>query len=350
MSVVGLAVGAYGLTQMLTRVPIGIWSDAMGKRRGIVVAGMLTCGVAAAGLAVSPSPAWLVVFRGVMGLAAATWVCSTVLFTSYFPGRDPSIPLSIMSLMSALGQVAGTSSGGLLAQRYGWTMPFWVSMALSIVAALVLRLPPDDTTAKPATVSKESLLRIARAPLLLLSCGVGIIVYFATFSTVYGFTPVLAERLGATRAELGFLTTAALLTYSLFTVLAPRLIRKLGERKTLLLGLLATTVGILPTPLVGALGGLFVLQALNGIGRGMLYPLMMSLSIKAVTPPDRASAMGIFQASYAFGMFIGPWICGGLADSLGLPSVFVLCGGLCLGCFLVCIFLTRHGTLRAALQ
>jgi MFS family permease len=349
LSMVGLAVGAYGLTQMLTRVPIGIWSDAMGKRRGIVVAGMLTCAVGAAGLALSPSPSWLVGFRGVMGLAAATWVCSTVLFTSYFPGSDPSVPLSIMSLMSALGQVVGTSSGGLLAQYFGWTMPFWVSMGLSIVAALVLRLAPDDTTAKPAAVSRVSLLRIARAPLLLLSCGVGIIVYFATFATVYGFTPVLAERLGATRTELGFLATAALLTYSAFTIFTPRLIRKLGERQALLVGLLAITVGILPTPAVG-LGGLFVLQALNGIGRGILYPLMMSLSIKAVTPPDRASAMGIFQASYAFGMFIGPWISGGLADSLGLPSVFVLCGGLCLGCFLVCLVLTRYGALRAKLR
>ena len=349
-SVVGLAVGMYGLTQMLTRVPIGIWSDAMGKRRGIVVVGMFVCGAGAAGLALSPSPTWLVVFRGVMGLAAATWVCSTVLFTSYFPDRDPSVPLSIMSLMSALGQVAGTSSGGLLAEHFGWTMPFWVSMGLSIIAALVLLIPPDDTTAKPGGVSKESILRIARAPLLLLACGVGVIVYFATFSTVYGFTTVLAERLGATRAQLGFLTTAALLAYSLFTLMAPRLIKGLGERQTLLFGLLIITGAILPTPLVGSLGGLFVLQALNGVGRGLLYPLLMSLSIKAVAVPDRASAMGIFQASYAFGMFIGPWISGRLGDTLGLASVFVLCGILCLGCFLACILLTARGTLRSALQ
>ena len=349
LSVVGLAVGAYGLTQMLTRVPIGIWSDAMGKRRGIVVVGMLTCAVGAAGLALSPSPAWLVVFRGVMGLAAATWVCSTVLFTSYFPGSHPSVPLSIMSLVSALGQVVGTSSGGLLAETYGWTMPFWASMALSVVAAGVLCIPSDDTSAKPVSVSRQSILRIASAPLLLLACGVGIIVYFATFSTVYGFTTVFAERLGATRADLGYLTTVALLAYSVLTILTPRLIRHLGERRTLLLGLLVTTAAILPTPLAGGLGSLFVLQTLSGVGRGMLYPLLMSFSIKAATVPDRASAMGIFQASYAFGMFIGPWISGGLADSLGLASVFVLCGGLCLGCFLVCIPLTRQGPLRAAL-
>jgi MFS family permease len=350
LSLVGLAVGMYGLTQMLTRVPIGVWSDAMGKRRGIVVAGMLVCGVSAAGLALAPSPVWLVVFRGVMGLAAATWVCSTVLFTSYFPNRDPSVPLSIMSLLIALGQVAGTSCGGLLAERFGWTMPFWASMALSVIAAAVLLLPPDDTMAKPVTVSWDSLLRIAGSPLLLLACGVGAIVYFATFSTVYGFTTVLAERLGATRAQLGYLTTAALLAYGVLTILTPHLVRKLGERRTLLLGLLAITLGILPTPLVGNLGLLFVLQALSGVGRGTLYPLLMSLAIKAVPPSDRASAMGIFQASYAFGMFIGPWISGALADSLGLMSVFVLCGGLCLACLLACLFLTARGALRAALE
>ena len=62
----------------------------------------------------------------------------------------------------------------------------------------------------------------------------------------------------------------------------------------------------------------------------MLYPLLMSLSIKAVTAPDRASAMGIFQAAYALGMFIGPWVCGIVADNLGLPFVFILCGGMML--------------------
>lgn len=187
------------------------------------------------------------------------------------------------------------------------------------------------------TVSRAALLRIARAPLLRLACGIGIILYFVTFSTVYGFTTVWAERLGATRAQLGYLTTAALLAYSVLTILTPRVITRLGERRTLLLSLLALTLAILPTPLVRTLGGLVALQALSGIGRGLLYP-------------HRASSMGIFQASYAVGMFIGPWISGGLADRLGLASVFVVSGSLCLGCWLACIVLTTRGLLRAALR
>lgn len=334
LSVVGLAVGVYGLTQMLTRIPIGIWSDARGQRRNFIVVGMLICGVAAAGLALSPNPFWLVVFRGVMGLAAATWVCSTVLFTSFFPKSDPSVPLSIMSFTSALGQVLATSTGGMIAEKWGWTAPFWVSAGLSLVAVLVLSRVPDDKTAHPTAITARSMLRIAKAPLLLLACGVGIMVYFATFSTVYGFTPVLAERLGATRAQLGYLTTVALFFYGLVTITSSRIIKLLGERRSLLVGLAVVTLAILPTPMVQDLGGLAVLQALSGLGRGLLYPLLMSLSIKAVTVQDRASAMGIFQASYAFGMFIGPWISGGVADAQGLGAVFLLCGGLCLLCLI----------------
>ncbi|MCL4395539.1 MAG: MFS transporter [Chloroflexi bacterium] len=91
LDVVGLAVGAYGLTQLLTRIPVGIWSDAIGKRRIFVSGGMIVCSLSAVGLALAPNPFWLVIFRGVMGLAAATWVCSSVLFVSYFPAGESSI-------------------------------------------------------------------------------------------------------------------------------------------------------------------------------------------------------------------------------------------------------------------
>lgn len=343
LSTVGLAVGVYGLTQMLTRIPIGIWSDAIGKRRAFVVAGMLVCGLAAAGLALAPNPSGLVVFRGVMGLAAATWVCSTVLFISYFPDTDPAVPLSIMSFMSAFGQVLATSAGGLIAEQWGWTAPFWVSMLLSMTAAVLLSLTPDDMTSRPASITPLSMLRIAKAPLLLLACGIGIILYFATYSTMYGFTTVYAERLGATRTQLGFLTTAGLLAYSVATISAPRILHRLGgERSTVLFGLAMVTLGIGPTPLVSNVVVLALLQALVGGGRGLLYPLLMSISIKAVAAPDRASAMGIFQAAYALGMFIGPWVCGVVADNLGLPSVFVLCGGMMLVLLVLCIPLTTR--------
>ncbi len=350
LNIVGLAVGAYGLTQMLTRIPVGIWSDAIGKRRIFVSGGMMVCSVSAVGLALAPDPFWLVVFRGVMGLAAATWVCSTVLFVSYFPANESAVPLSIMAFASAVGQVLGTAAGGVLADMWGWTAPFWVSLVLGVLAAIIVLWVPDEITSDAATPRIEGLWHIVKSPLLVLACGIGFIVYFATTSTVYGFTPILAERLGATRTELGILTTGALLSYSFLTVLTPRFVHRLGERPTLLTGFAIITFAILPIPLANDTGGLLILQMVGGIGRGLVTPLLMGLAIRSVAVRDRASAMGIFQAAYAFGMFIGPWLSGNIADTLGLAAVFIVCGGLCLIGLLATLLVMPRIELRSAFE
>ena len=43
----------------------------------------------------------------------------------------------------------------------------------------------------------------------------------------------------------------------------------------------------------------------------------------------RATAMGLFQAVYAIGMFTGPWLSGILADAIGLQPMFGIVGILC---------------------
>ncbi len=343
MSTIGLAVGAYGLTQMLLRIPLGIWSDAMGKRRIFVVAGMLVCGLAAVGFAFAPSPIWLVVWRGMMGVAAATWVCSTVLFTSYFPKSHPSVPLSIMTFAAALGQVLAVSSGGEIAQRLGWIAPFWASLILSILGALVLFRVPEDVTAKAMPLSREGMMRTINSSSLILACALGVIMQYVAWSTINSFTPILAaERFAATRAQLGYLTTTGLLSYVLVTLFTPRLVTRIGEGTTLFIALALLALGILPTLIVGSLGALAGLQVVNGAGRGLLYPLLLSLSIKTAAPQDRASAMGIFQAVYAFGMFVGPSLSGSIAEAYGLHSVFVICGVMCVACLPLIVWAERH--------
>ena len=333
MGVVGLAVGAYGLTQMLLRIPLGIVSDSLGKRRIFVVIGMLICGLAALGFAFAPNPAWLVVFRGVMGVSAATWVCSTVLFTSYFPKSHPSVPLSIMTFASALGQVLAVSAGGEISQRLGWIAPFWASLILSIIAAIVLFRVPEDVTARAMPISKDGMVRTAGSAALILACVLGIVMQYVTWSTVNGFTPILAtERFAASRSQLGYLTTTGLIAYSLICLFTPRLVRRFGESATLFVAIVLLAGGILPTPLVTGLPGLVVLQVIGGVGRGLLYPMLLSMSIKTSAAQDRASAMGVFQATYALGMFVGPSFSGGIAEAFGLDAVFVLCGFLALAC------------------
>ena len=52
--------------------------------------------------------------------------------------------------------------------------------------------------------------------------------------------------------------------------------------------------------------------------------MLISLSLRAIAPEDRATGMGVYQAIYAAGMFAGPAASGYLAQAAGLDAVFHL--------------------------
>ena len=66
------------------------------------------------------------------------------------------------------------------------------------------------------------------------------------------------------------------------------------------------------------------LQGMGGMARGIVNTLLISLSLRAVAPEDRATGMGIYQAIYAAGMLAGPVVSGYLAQASSLAAVFYL--------------------------
>ena len=83
------------------------------------------------------------------------------------------------------------------------------------------------------------------------------------------------------------------------------------------------------TPLAGGLVLLALTQIVASLGRGACIPTLMSLAIRPLPGHERASGMGVFQALYSIGMFVGPPLGGIIADSLGLPAVFVAVAFIC---------------------
>src|SRR5512132_631677 len=67
LEVVAWIVGAYGLTQLLFRIPLGVWSDRAGTRKPFVLAGLGAALVSGLGLAMAATPLWLFVFRALAG-------------------------------------------------------------------------------------------------------------------------------------------------------------------------------------------------------------------------------------------------------------------------------------------
>jgi MFS family permease len=150
LRLVGLAVGAYGLTQALLQLPFGWWSDKVG-RKPVIYAGLM---IFAAGsfLAAMADNIYVVIFgRALQGAGA---ISAVVIALVSDLTRDEQRPKAMAVIGSAIGAmfVLSLVIGPWLAPKIGVSGLFALTGFLALVAFLVAwRIVPD-----PPAVPKVS--------------------------------------------------------------------------------------------------------------------------------------------------------------------------------------------------
>lgn len=326
IAMAGIVIASYGFTQMLIRIPLGIWSDKLGTRRWFVIAGVVCSTLSSLGFATT-SGLWPVLgFRALAGVAAASWVAFTVLFASYFSREEAPKALGLISFYTSIGQMVATTLGGGFAQWYGWHAPFWlgtVGGAIGIVLSLTVVDTPADPDRKPIAV--RELLALGGHRTLLLPSLLAVFAQVLTFTTMFGFTPLHAVQIGATSGELGILTLCTTLPNAVAGYVSGGvLVRRWGSARILVFGFAMSALCTLAVPLTHSFAALLVTQMVNGFAQGLLVPILMSLAIRSVSDAKRATAMGFFQAIYSLGMFGGPFVTGWVGQVMGLTGIFVV--------------------------
>jgi len=323
---VGLIIGAYGFVQLILRIPIGILSDAWGRRKLFVCAGIVLASLSSFGMWLLPTAGALLLCRGLAGAAAATWVDYTVLYASYFPSKEAPKAMGFLNAANNLGQVAAMLSGGYIAQQFGLRSPFILG-AIGGVVGIVLSFGVREKRTLRKNVNLSILTKTLRNSNLLRLSGLGIISQVVTFVTVFGFLPLAAQALGASIFELGLLTTATMIPSIFSAALSGTFFsRHFGERTTLVTGLLFLSLTCIAIPFINNLSLLYVSQAIGGFARGLVLPLLMGLSIKNLSGDKRSTVMSVFQAIYGLGMFGGPVLAGILSNVFGLAVGFLVTG------------------------
>ncbi|MBI2888005.1 MAG: MFS transporter [Chloroflexi bacterium] len=330
LGMVGMVVGAYGVSQLLLRIPLGIQSDRHGRRLPYVAGALVAASLGALGLALAPDPWALFLARGLTGAAASGWVVFSVLFAAYFPQGQVPRAMGLINFVSGLAQMAATLLGGLVAEGLGWRETFLMGAVLSGLGLVCLAPVRERPMPRGEALSAAQTWRLATAPGLLVIAALSGLTQYTTYSTTFGFTTVYASGIGASRADLGLLTTLFFAAVTVGSLATGPLMERYSPRTTLALGMAMLGVATLLTPLTGTLWPLGVVQLVTGVGRGVTQPALMALAIQDVAPARRATAMGVYQALYAIGMFAGPPVSGAIAEALGLPSVFAMAGLTCL--------------------
>jgi MFS family permease len=328
LDMVGTVLSAYAIPQVLLRIPIGIWSDRLGRRKFLVVGGIIFTSLGALGLGLSTKPGFLFLSRLVIGIGAATWMVFPLYFSAYYPANESGKAIGLNNFVQSMALISATAAGGFIAEGFGLRWPFFVAALLGVFAFLALMLTKESPISRMPARAWRSSLSVATRPLLLMVSLMSILLFFSTFTGVFGFIPIYAAEIGASNSELGLIMMINLGSSALGTLAAVWVWERLGYRLTIVWSTLMIGASIFAVPFITTVPVLMAVQISGGLGSGLLMTLFMVLSIRGLPQQQQATAMGVYQAIYAIGMLAGPLTSGFLGSGTGLSTIFYLAGSL----------------------
>jgi MFS transporter, DHA1 family, multidrug resistance protein len=326
----GLVVGAYGLARLAVDLPAGFLADTVGNRRLSVVAIVVLLIASVIGL-LAGSVEQLILAR--VGSGFAVGILATVILSALSSTATAANRGKVMSLFHVAnntGIAVYPLVGGVVGATFGWRATFAVTIALAVVAAILLlpllrRLDPGkgDKGARaggdPARILHGRQRRVA---VLVTDFGV-----VANMIHRHGFRNTILPLYAATALGLGGISIAtaiALMSITGLLVATPggMLGDRVGRRRVIMTGLSAVAAGDLVFLLTGDLWTFLAAAALIGLG-DFFTSSQTALLSEVVPPAGRTKAMSGYRFSADLGALIGPVVLAAIMDARGAQAAIV---------------------------
>jgi MFS family permease len=326
---IGLAIGAYGLSQALLQIPLGIASDRWG-RRPIIVAGLLLFAFGSVVAATSESIYGVILGRALQGSGA---IAAAVMALASDLTRDSQRT----KIMAVIGMSIGASflvalvMGPLVAAQWGLAGVFWLTGVLALGGILLMyTIVPVPERQLPS--SRQPLSRQFRQVLSnpnLWRLDLGIFVLHLILTATFVVLPiVLRDQLAVADAAHWQIYVPVLLVSVLFMV--P--ILAFGERRramhrVLVYVVLALVIAQFGLAMSLALEPIWLLAALClfFIAFNTLEASLPSLVSRYAPADVKGSALGVYSTSQFIGAFVGGIAGGAIYGMAGVEGVFAFC-------------------------
>lgn len=329
LTLVGLAIGGYGLAQGILQIPFGMASDRWG-RKPLIYAGLL---VFAAGsfLGIAAGDIWTAIAARLLQGAGAINSVAMALAADLTREQHRT---KIMAMIGATIGLMFTVSlvGAPVLYRYGGMgSVFALTGILSLAAiALVKFYVPDPPAQRRREAAAAPRPRLLDPELARLNAGIFVlhIVLYAMFVVV----PPLLVRQGLALAQHWRLYLPVVAASFVLMVPAILYADRRNRPKPVLLGSVALLA--LVEALFAALGpgvaGIGVLMLGFFVAFNVLEAMLPALVSRSAPAHGRGLAIGVYNTTQTLGVFFGGLIGGGVAEHYGPAAVFgtaaVLCG------------------------
>jgi len=325
---VGIAVGAYGLSQACLQIPFGWWSDRLGRKQVITI-GLLVFALGSVVAALGEHILTVILGRFLQGAGA---IAAAVLALTADLTREENRHKAMALIGVSIGAIfmISLAAGPLLTRVFGVPGLFWITAALVPLAILVLwRVVPTPTRSvvhHDVETTGEYLKRILRNPHLR-RLDIGIFLLHGVLTAMFVSIPqVLAEQLGidvATHWRIYMLVLVCSVPVMIpMIIVAGRGTRVFSVMPVAAVMLLAAQFVLILGPGYWALViGLWLFFC----GFNTLEALLPSLVSRLAPAAGKGTAIGVFNTFEFMGVFVGGAAGGWAHGAYGLGGVAGLC-------------------------
>ena len=312
---VGLAVGMFSASALLTRPFAGRLGDTRG-RRPLMVLGAAVVGASIMGYALASSVVILTLFRLLTGVGEALFfTAATVAAVDLAPEERRGEAVSFFTLALYIGIGVGPAIGEGMIDAFGFTATWGMAAALAALASiLAVRIPETRPERGPELGSGRLIHRAALLPGVAFLGAVWGQAGFLAFAALY------AKSIGLESSQYVFLLYSAVVV--LFRWIGARVPDRIGPVLASRLALAFGVVGLSLMALLRTPAGLLASTVVFAVGSALAFPALVMLSLRGTNPSERGGVMGTFGAFVDIGFGIGPATLGFVAHSLGYQGLF----------------------------
>lgn len=321
---IGLAIGAYGLTQAAFQIPMGWLSDKYGRRR-IIVLGLVIFAIGSVIAGLAEDIVTVTIGRAIQGMGA---IASAVLALAADVTREEQRP----KVMAVIGMCIGLSFsvalvlGPMVAESFGLSGVFYLTAILAIVGIIVVLtlVPSSLTKARSGEITASSgqiFSMMCNRQLLRLDFGV--LVLHLMMTSMFIAIPVLFSKSGFVVSDHWMAYLPILLLSFVFMVPMIIVAAKKSQEKPFFLfaiGLLVASSFALAlnTDFANIIAMLFIFF----IGFNFLEASLPAHVSRISPAGQKGTAMGVYSSSQFMGAFLGGITGGYVAETFGFAYLF----------------------------
>lgn len=328
-SVVGIVVGAYGISQLILRLPVGICADRVGKHKPFIMAGAAAAGAASLFRFCLCDERGFMAGNLLSGFASAMWISFMVFYTGKFKKDEQQKATSQIIMFNNIGMLLGFIASTLCYSKIGMRSLCLLSVAAGGIAFfMALWLKEEGKKLPASSITVPELLQVCQGRRILVFSLIALIQQGIQLTTTMSFTNQILKDCGASDGLVGISSIIYMMAAVCFSALASS---KFCERKgpkfwiPAVLAVLIVYCALVPA--VSSISVILVLQILPGMATGILFSYSTSEAMQGIPEEKKSTAMGFFQAVYAIGMTTFPMFTGSIASTWGMePGYLTLAG------------------------